>query len=367
VAESRRYQLQNEAANRLIAELIEAAGVPTERRGFVQQILTTALKLHEDGAATADLKITNTTLKELRYAYKVFAPYRAVRKVTVFGSARTAGGEGGALTARDFGRRMVEEGWMVVTGAGAGIMGAAQEGAGGEQSFGLNIRLPFEQEANPWIAADPKLITFKYFFTRKLFLVKEASAVALFPGGFGTMDECFELLTLMQTGKSEIVPVVLVETGPKPYWRIWDRFVQGTLVERRLIDGGDTAFYRIVDDGEAAVREITGFYRVFHSSRIIGDNLVFRLKRGLTEAQVQDTQERFEDILKGPLDQAPGPVPQEASEYPDLPRLIVPFNRSSYSRLRRLIDHVNDLGTGPTVPEPSPTPSESSPPDAPRD
>jgi uncharacterized protein (TIGR00730 family) len=345
VAEARRYQLQNEDANRLIGELIDTAGVAPERRGLVQQMLITVLKLHEDGAGTGDFKITNTALKELRYAYKVFAPYRAVRKVTVFGSARIAGSEAAAFAARDFGRRMVEEGWMVVTGAGAGIMGAAQEGAGGEQSFGLNIRLPFEQEANPWIAADPKLITFKYFFTRKLFLVKEASAVVLFPGGFGTMDEAFELLTLMQTGKSEIVPVVLVETGPKPYWRIWDRFVQGTLVDRRLIDAGDTAFYRVVDDAEAAVREITAFYRVFHSSRIVGDHLVFRLKRPLTDAQLRDVQHAFEDILKGPLDQAPGPVPQELNEYPELARLIIPFNRSSYSRLRRLIDAVNATGT----------------------
>jgi uncharacterized protein (TIGR00730 family) len=343
VPEIRRYQLQNDAANRLIAELIDVAGVAPDRRGLLQQLLTTVLKLHEDGALPGDLKITNAALKELRYAYKVFAPYRAVRKVTVFGSARTAGGEAAALTARDFGQRMVEEGWMVVTGAGAGIMGAAQEGAGGEQSFGLNIRLPFEQEANPWIASDPKLITFKYFFTRKLFLVKEASAVALFPGGFGTMDECFELLTLMQTGKSEIVPVVLVETGPKPYWRIWDRFVQGALVERKLIDGGDTAFYRIVDDTEAAVREITGFYRVYHSSRIVGDNLIFRLKRALADEQLQEAQQQFEDIVKGPLDQSPGPVPQELNEFPELPRLIIPFNRSSYSRLRRLIDHINLL------------------------
>ena len=341
--EIRRYQLQNDAANRLIAELIDVAGVAPDRRGLLQQLLTTVLKLHEDGALPGDLKITNAALKELRYAYKVFAPYRAVRKVTVFGSARTAGGGAAALTARDFGQRMVEEGWMVVTGAGAGIMGAAQEGAGGEQSFGLNIRLPFEQEANPWIASDPKLITFKYFFTRKLFLVKEASAVALFPGGFGTMDECFELLTLMQTGKSEIVPVVLVETGPKPYWRIWDRFVQGALVERKLIDGGDTAFYRIVDDTEAAVREITGFYRVYHSSRIVGDNLIFRLKRALADEQLQEAQQQFEDIVKGPLDQSPGPVPQELNEFPELPRLIIPFNRSSYSRLRRLIDHINLL------------------------
>ena len=343
MAESRRYQLQNEAANRLIAELVAAAEVPPKHRGYVQQMLTTVLKLHEDGALPGDLKITTTALKELRYAYKVFAPYRNVRKVTVFGSARTAGSEDAALTARDFGRRMVQEGWMVVTGAGAGIMGAAQEGAGGEQSFGLNIRLPFEQEANPWIASDPKLITFKYFFTRKLFLVKEASAVALFPGGFGTMDECFELLTLMQTGKSEIVPVVLLETGPKPYWRIWDRFVQGTLVDRRLIEAGDTGFYRIVDGFDEAVAEITGFYRIFHSSRIVGDNLVFRLKRRLTDNEVGDIERQFEDILKGPLDQAPGPVPQELNELPELARLIIPFNRSSYSRLRRLIDSVNLL------------------------
>jgi uncharacterized protein (TIGR00730 family) len=350
VAVSRRYQLQNEAANRVIAELVEVAGVPPERRGYVQHLLTTVLKLHEDGAQPGDLKVTNAALKELRYAYKVFAPYRAVRKVTVFGSARTAVSEAAAITARDFGQRMVQEGWMVVTGAGAGIMGAAQEGAGGEQSFGLNIRLPFEQEANPWIAADPKLITFKYFFTRKLFLVKEASAVVLFPGGFGTMDECFELLTLMQTGKSAIVPVVLVETGPKPYWRIWDRFVQGVLVDRRLIDGGDTTFYRIADGVEEAVRQITGFYRIFQSSRIVGDNLVFRLTRALTDREMLQLQRRFEDILKGRLDQSPGPVPQELNECPELPRLIIPFNRSSYSRLRRLIDEINTLGG----PEPAP-------------
>ena len=343
MADARRYQLQNEAANRLIAELVEVAGVPAERRGYVQHLLTTVLKMHEDGTPTGDLKVTNSALKELRYAYKVFAPYRNVRKVTVFGSARTPGTEEAAVAAREFGTRMVQNRWMVVTGAGAGIMGAAQEGAGGEQSFGLNIRLPFEQEANPWIASDPKLITFKYFFTRKLFLVKEASAVALFPGGFGTMDECFELLTLMQTGKSALVPVVLVEAGPKPYWRIWDRFVQGVLIDRRLIDPNDVAFYRIVDRAEDAVAEVTTFYRVYHSSRIVGDSLVFRLQRPLGDAELERAQTQFEDLLKGPLVQAPGPVPQELNEFPELPRLIVPFNRSSYSRLRRFIDFLNTL------------------------
>ena len=341
--DSRRYQLQNETLNRLITELIDAAGIPPDRRGYFQHLLTTVLKLHEDGTPTGDLKVTNTALKELRYAYKVFAPYRHVRKVTVFGSARTPVTEDAAVAAREFGARMVESGWMVVTGAGAGIMGAAQEGAGGEKSFGLNIRLPFEQEANPWIAADPKLITFKYFFTRKLFLVKEASAVALFPGGFGTMDEGFELLTLMQTGKTGIVPVVLVEAGPKPYWRIWDRFVQGALIDRRLIDAQDVAFYRIVDRVEDAVAEVTNFYRVYHSSRIVGDNLVFRLQRALSDAGLEQIQREFEDILKGPVVQAPGPVPQELNEFPERPRLIVPFNRSSYSRLRRFIDRLNTL------------------------
>ena len=341
--ESRKYQLQNESANRLIGELLTAAGIPDDRRGYYQQMLTTVLKLHEDGAPIADLKITNTALKELRYAYKVFAPYHDVRKVTVFGSARTPGTDPSAVAARELGRRMVQEGWMVVTGAGAGIMGAAQEGAGAERSFGLNIRLPFEQGANPWIASDPKLITFKYFFTRKLFLVKEASAVAMLPGGFGTMDETFELLTLMQTGKASIVPVVLVEAGPKPFWRIWQRWISGTLVERRLIDPNDSAFFRIADSVDAAAEEITRFYRVFHSSRIVGEKLVFRLTRPLTDAQMASLQAEFEDILKGPADQAPGPIPQEHDEHPSLPRLILPFNRASYGRLRQLIDFINSL------------------------
>ena len=339
--ESRRYQLQNESANRVIAELLTAAGVPDDRRVYYQQLLTTVLKLHEDGASIADLKVTNVALKELRYAYKVFAPYRDVRKVTVFGSARTPGTDDAAVAAREFGRRMVQEGWMVVTGAGAGIMGAAQEGAGGERSFGLNIRLPFEQEANPWIASDPKLITFKYFFTRKLFLVKEASAIAMFPGGFGTMDETFELLTLMQTGKATIVPVVLVESGPKPFWRIWQRWISGTLVERRLIDPHDSAFFRIVDTVDAAANEVTRFYRVFQSARIVGEKLVLRLAHPLSDDQLSALQSEFNDILKGPADQSPGPIPQEHDEHPELPRLILPFNRASYGRLRQLIDLVN--------------------------
>jgi len=343
VAEPRRYQLQNDTANRLIAEILDAEDVPAERRGYYQQLLTTALKLYEDGAETGDLKITNTALKELRYAYKVFAPYASVRKVTVFGSARATSSEAATDSARLFGHALAEEGWMVVTGAGAGIMGAAQEGAAGEKSFGLNIRLPFEQEANPWIASDPKLITFKYFFTRKLFLVKEASGVALFPGGFGTMDETFELLTLMQTGKSALVPVVLIEAGPKPYWRIWNRWIAGTLVERGLIDAEDTSLFRIVDTPEEAVAEMTGFYRVYHSARIVGDDLVFRLNRPLKAAQLAEVQDKFADILRGAARLEPGPVPKELNEFPELARLILPFDHRSFGRLRQLIDFVNQF------------------------
>ena len=339
----RRYQLQNERANEVIAALLEAAEVPADRRIYYQQLLTTVLKLHEDGASVGDLKITSTALKELRYAYKVFAPYRDTRKVTVFGSARIAQDAPEAAAARRFGRQMVERDWMVVTGAGGGIMSATQQGAGREQSFGLNIRLPFEQEANPWIADDPKLITFKYFFTRKLFLVKEASAVALFPGGFGTMDETFELLTLMQTGKAAIVPVVLVEAAAKPYWRILDRWTSGTLPERGLIHGDDATFYRVVDSAEEAVAEITGFYRVYHSSRIVRDRLVLRLGRPLGGRQLAELGEKFGDVLTGPAEQAPGPVAQEANEFPELPRLILPFNHASYARLRQLIDFLNTL------------------------
>lgn len=341
--QDRRYALQNEEANRLIVDLLDVLAVPPDHRGYLQHMLTTVLKLYEDGALTGDLKITNTALKELRYAYKVFAPYRDVRKVTVFGSARIPPTQSSAMSALMFGRRMVERGWMVLTGAGAGIMGAAQEGAGGERSFGLNIRLPFEQEANPWIASDPKLVAFKYFFTRKLFLVKEASGIALFPGGFGTMDEAFEVLTLMQTGKATIVPMVLVETDQTPYWGAWDIFMRETLVAQGLVDAIDTSFYHIVDSVDEAVQRLTTFYRVYHSSRFVDDNLVFRLNRALRDTDLPLIQQRFEDVLKGRVEQAPGPYPQEFNEYPDLPRLLVPFNRSSYARLRQLIDFVNTL------------------------
>ncbi len=341
MANDRRYQLQSEEANRQLDALLEGLRVPRETWAYYSQMLTTVLKMFEDGADLGDLKIANSTLKELRYAFKVFAPYRDVPKVTVFGSARTSSEHPFSVQARDFGRRMVEAGWMVVTGAGSGVMGGAQAGAGREKSFGLNIRLPFEQEANPWIADDPKLITFKYFFTRKLFLLKESSAVCYLPGGFGTCDEAFEILTLMQTGKTRIVPVILLDVPGSGYWKNWDRFVREQMVGRELISPEDLHLYRVTETVEQAVPEILDFYRVFHSYREVGEQTVLRLRRALSAENLSALQREFDDILKGPAEQVSGPLPEEGGELPELPRLVLPFNRINYGRLRQLIDFLN--------------------------
>jgi len=342
----RRYQLQSQKTNRQIEELLDGLRVDGERRTYYAQMLTTILKMLEDGADLGDIKIANTTLKELRYAFKVFDAYRGVPKVTVFGSARTPPEDPISAQALSFARRMVECGWMVVTGAGGGIMGAAQEGAGRERSFGLNIKLPFEQEANPWIAEDPKLINFKYFFTRKLFFLKEASAACLFPGGFGTFDEAFEMLTLIQTGKNPIIPVVFLDVPGGRYWRAWERLIYEEMVERALIDPDDTCLFWITDDVERAAAEIVGFYRNYHSSRFVGDDLILRLQHRLSPDTLSGLSAAYADILKGPIEQLRGPLPAEGEEWPDLWRLLLPFNRSRYGRLRGLIDAVNRAPAG---------------------
>ena len=342
VSPERRYQLHSEDANRRIDALLEQLRVPASSWRLYAEMLTTVLKLYEDGAGVADLKITNAALKEMRYGFRVFAPYRTVPKVTVFGSARTPAAHPASRQAYEFGKRMTAAGWMVITGAGSGIMGASQEGAGRERSFGLNIRLPFEQEANPWIADDPKLITFKYFFTRKLFLVREASAMAFFPGGFGTFDECFESLTLIQTGKASIVPLVLVDAPGGTYWRAFERLMREQMVEGGMISPDDVGFVRITDDVEEAHGIIDHFYRVLHSQRFAGDHLLFRIRRPLADDRLGVLSTRFADILAGPIEQRPGPLEMEGGEFPDLPRLLLPFNRRSFGRLRALIDEIND-------------------------
>lgn len=340
-AQERRYQLQAEDANRLIEELLEKLQVPDASRSYYAQLLTTVLKMYEDGADLGDVKIVNSTLKELRYALKVFLPYRNSPKVTVFGSARTPPDSPISLQARSFARQMVEGGWMVVTGAGGGVMGAAQEGAGREASFGLNIRLPFEQEVNAWIAEDPKLINFKYFFTRKLFFLKDANAACMCPGGFGTFDEAFEVLTLIQTGKSPIIPVVLLDIPGGDYWHSWEQFLRRQMIARGLISPEDLHLFRITDDVQQAIDEIIDFYRVFHSSRFIEQDLVLRVRRPLPSQALSALEHEFTDILQGPLEQRQGPLLAEGDEWPTLWRLILPVKRSRYGRLRQLINAIN--------------------------
>jgi len=341
VSADRRYQLQSEQGNRAVDALLEQLRVPESSWRLYSEMLVTVLKMFEDGAGVGDLKITSAALKEMRYGVKVFAPWRSVPKVTVFGSARTLPEHPVSRQAAAFGRRMREAGWMVMTGAGSGVMGAAQEGAGRERPFGLNIRLPFEQEANPWIADDPKLITFKYFFTRKLFLVREAHAMAYFPGGFGTADEVFETLTLIQTGKAALAPVLLVDSPGGKFWEGFEDFMREYMARDGMISPEDLALYRRTDDVEAAVAECERFYRVFHSQRYVGERLVFRLRRPLEATTVTKLSADFSDILSGPIEQTAGPLDGEGGELPGLPRLRLPFNRRSFGRLRLLIDAVN--------------------------
>lgn len=310
---------------------------------LIEELIVTALKMARDKMGTGDLKLMNRSLKELRYAAKIFAPYRDVRKVVVFGSARTAPSEPEAQQAEEFGRQMVANNYMVITGGGDGIMGAAQRGAGRENSFGLNIRLPFEQRANEIIHGDPKLINFNYFFTRKLNFVKETHAYALFPGGFGTMDEGFEALTLMQTGKALIIPIVLIDRPDGSYWETWMRFLTDHLLKLGLISQEDFNFIKIEHDVEAAVQHILLFYRNYQSSRWVGSQLVLRMCKRLTGKAVAELNKRFADLLReGSIEQR-NALPQEKNqpEISDLPRLVLTPHRHQFGRYRMLIDAIN--------------------------
>src|SRR5437899_8244505 len=240
---------------------------------LIEEMIVTALKIARDEMGVADLKLINRSLKELRYAAKVFAPYQHLRKVAVFGSARIPSDAPEFQVAEEFAREMVAHNYMVITGGGDGIMGAAQLGAGAEHSFGLNIRLPFEQRANVIIEGDPKLINFNYFFTRKLNFVKETHAFALFPGGFGTMDETFEVLTLMQTGKARVIPVVLLDRPGGTYWQTWMRFLTEHLFRLGFVSNDDFQMFKIVQNVDEGEAEILQFYKVYNSVRCVGQEL----------------------------------------------------------------------------------------------
>jgi hypothetical protein len=287
----------------------------------------------------------------MRYALKTFVPYTAARKISIFGSARTPEGHPDYQAAVEFARRIGEHGWMVITGAGDGIMKAGHGGAGREASFGVAIRLPFEQKTNEIIAADAKLVNFKYFFTRKLMFIKEASAVALFPGGFGTQDEGFEALTLVQTGKASLVPIVMCEQPGGTYWPHWKNYVEAELLNKGMINPEDLELFRLTDDPQAALREVLDFYRVYHSMRYVGDELVIRLTRPIsTETLVRINDEFDRRILVSGSIIASGPLAGENGELPELPRLRLHFNRKSIGLLRRLVDRLNADGGAPGSP-----------------
>ena len=327
----------------LIQQLIQQHG-GSDNADLVEDIIETALRLADDKADRLDVKVINSALKELRYASKIFGPFRGQRKVTVFGSARTKPESPEYQQAVAFGKAIVEHGFMVITGGGEGIMGAAQRGAGRDKSFGLNIRLPFEQEPNIEIAGDRKLINFKYFFTRKLCFIKESDAIVLFPGGFGTHDEGFEALTLMQTGKSQPKPLVFVDRPHGNYWKTWWRFVEDQLLDEALISKEDLSLFKVCDDVEEACKEITQFYSNYHSCRYVKDAMVMRVKYPVTDNLLRTLNSRFSDIcLNGGQYQAAGPLPEEENEpeLKDLHRIVFPFNRTNFGRLRSLIDVVN--------------------------
>jgi hypothetical protein len=311
----------------------------------VADIIENALKLLQDLKDSGDVRVIQTALRELRYAFKMFAPYAHVRKVTVFGSARTQPARPEYQQAVEFGRKIAAAGFMVITGAGPGIMQAGHEGAGPEMSFGANIRLPWEQSANPVIREDKKLVTFKYFFTRKLIFIRHADAIALFPGGFGTMDEGYEALTLMQTGKSQLMPLVLIDRPGGTYWKTWDRQVRDHLLRGELISPDDLNLYHITDDTDQAVKIITRFYRNFHSSRFVKDLFVIRLKHAPSDSAIEALNEDFADINTGaPIKRIePTPEEREDNEHLDLPRIAFNFNRREYGRLRQLFDVLNSI------------------------
>ncbi len=343
----RPYAVNDEKVAAVIEELLQELQ-PYSNADILRDVFVTAVKMAEDGADRGDAKIIRTAIKELRHAFRVFAPYRDYPKVSIFGSARAVEGQPEFEVARQLGSKMAAAGYLVITGAGPGIMAAGHLGAGQAKSFGLNIRLPYEQLPNRTISGDRKLINFRYFFTRKLFFVKESEAIVLMPGGFGTLDEGFEVLTLIQTGKSELKPVVMLDVPGGSYWKDWFRFIEKQMLRRGFISPEDRALFCLTDSIETAVSEIQTFYRSYHSSRFVDQRrkLVLRLKQPPDAGLLNELNMKFQDIIVEGKIELTGPFPEERDEPKllKLPRLALAFDRRNYARLRQLIDTVNRFG-----------------------
>lgn len=325
-----------------------------KHQSLVQRSLTTLLRMTDEELDRLDWKILSAALQDMESGFQVFHACRHVRKVAVFGSSRLSSDSEDYQMAVNFAQAITQQGFMVMTGAGGGIMEAGNQGAGADNSFGLNIQLPFEQSTNPYIAGDPKLIDFKYFFTRKLFFLRETDAVAVFAGGFGTQDEAFECLTLSQTGKSPPTPVVLVEPPGSTYWQDWDHYIRTHLIERDLISAHDNQLYQITDSVESACDFISNFYRVYHSSRYVGDRLVIRLNCDISDAALKRFNQDYSDILiSGDIEKSQAlpeelnqkdPQPKQGiDDTSDLPRLVFHFNQRDHGRLYALIADINAL------------------------
>jgi uncharacterized protein (TIGR00730 family) len=337
-----------DSTHSLLAEITELHDrLPDLPNGaLIQQAFTTLVKIASGDIERLDWKILNASLQDMERAFQIFYPYRHVRKITIFGSARLSADAAAYQMAVTFAQRVTQLGFMVITGAGGGIMQAGNEGAGPDNSFGLNIQLPFEQGSNPVMAGDPKLILFKYFFTRKLFFLREADALALFPGGFGTQDEAFECLTLTQTGKSAPVPLVLIDQPGGTYWLDWDAYIRKQLLQSGLISPDDSSLYTITDDLDIACEAIASFYRVYHSSRYVSNQLVMRLKSELADDVVEHLNETFSDILiKGKIEKSAALPSERDDEIANLPRLVLYFNQRDLGRLYQLISAINQLGS----------------------
>jgi uncharacterized protein (TIGR00730 family) len=323
------------------------------RSRLYRELIINALKFKRDDLDILDLKVMNRAMSEFRYAARVFKPYRKMRKVSIFGSARTPENDPYYKAAVDFARIVSQRGFMVITGAADGIMKAGNVGAGANKSFGANILLPAEQGANSIIADDPKLITFRYFFTRKLFFVMEAHAVALFPGGFGTHDEGFEVLTLLQTGRAPLIPLVLVELPGEDYWESWDHFIIKQMLKRKLISEDDLSLYKIVHSPQEGVERICSFYSTYHSMRLVRDKLVLRLEKDLDDQDIEQLNQSFADLVRVGRIERVAPFTAESDE-PDLlskSRIAFSYNGRSAGRLNQMVLTINQMGQASSTSE----------------
>ncbi|PIQ86812.1 MAG: TIGR00730 family Rossman fold protein [Candidatus Omnitrophica bacterium CG11_big_fil_rev_8_21_14_0_20_45_26] len=340
--EKKSYRVGIQSIDQTIQGLVQQVA-ESRNSDLINDLFTTIVKIAREKASRGDLKVLNTAVKELRHTFRVFEPYRHVRKVAIFGSARTPASAATYKSARQFGKLMAAAGWMVITGGSTGIMRAGHEGAGGFRSFGLNIRLPFEQEVNPVIRDNQKLIHYKYFFTRKLAFIKESHATVLYPGGFGTHDEGVESLTLVQTGKDIPRPIVLVDTQHGRYWEAWLEYVSRYLLRNKMISPDDLSLPTLVKSPEEAREVVLKFYGVYHSLRYVGQETVIRTNREISSQKLKQLNKDFRHLLINGRIELSGALPAEAdeSEIQDLPRLKMRFNRRTYGSLKRFIDALN--------------------------